>query len=216
MRKIHRRHDLLRCRISRVLIELRLGNLRYKGRGAEFRLIILQPNLFRKQAFFRQCYHHFGAHRPIRFRLQAQRAVVVPLPGAVDARVDGDARCHVFAHAREGAHRIAEFDNQRLRLGVGLIHRRGFRRGNLVRHFQRLGQFVVPHFARHATRDERNTHTDRYRRATHVRPHPARERDCAKPHRIADAAQPARRLPLNVADHRPQHAPEETGGIVAG
>ena len=47
MRKIDRGYDLFRCRISRVLIKLRLCNLDYKWRCAEFRLIVFQAHLLR-------------------------------------------------------------------------------------------------------------------------------------------------------------------------
>ena len=214
MREVDCRHNLLRRRIGWVLIELRFGDFCDKRCGAKLCLIIFQPHLLGKQAFLRQRYHHFSAHRPIRFRIETQRAVVVPLPCAVNARLDSDTGTHFLAHARECSHRIAEFDQQRFRLGVGLIDRRGLGRSDFVRHFQRFGQFVVPHFARHATGDQRDAHAAGDQRATPIRPHPACERDGAEPERVANAAQPARRLPLNVADKRAQHASQKTSGLI--
>ena len=214
VRKIHRCYDFLRRRVGGILIKLRFSNFRHKWRGAEFHAVVLQAHLLGNQALLRQRHHHLGAHRPVGFGIQTQRAVVLPFPCALYFGFDGNARRDVLPHPGERGHRIAEFDHQRLRLGVGLIHCRRFRNGDFIRHFQRLGLFVVPDFSRSASRDHRHTHRAGNRRAPQVCAHPTRESDAAESHRVADAAHPPRRLPSHVADEGPQYAAHASGGRV--
>ena len=187
MGEIDCRDDFLRGRIFRILIKLRLGNLDHERRGGKLHLIRLETHLLGQQLLFRQRHYHLRTHRPVGLGRQSERTVILPFPGAGDARLDRDAGGHLLAHTCQWRHRLAELDRQRIGLGVRLIHRCGLRRNHFKHHLKRFGQFVIPMFSGNPARNQCGARCDHNHRATLVAAHPTRQRDAAKPERIADA-----------------------------
>ena len=204
MAEVDCRDHFFRGRIDRVLVELRLGELRCKRRRLELERVIGEAHLLGERDAALQRHGERLPDGPFRFRLETEELVAVPHPLAFDFRIERDAGAGFLADVLQWRNGGVELDRQRLRTRIGIFeaHRRGLDQlcgdeNRLRLRFPPLPTRIAGAYDR---RENQQADRARARIGAHLREAPRHSRTQRDP--------PSRRIPRPAAEHRLQHCCE--------